>query len=177
MLHQSALILALAATGYSLPANGRRNDHRGAVCKDMMLSITATANNTVLPPYPNSTDPGVVYQYLGSFNSSTLPSRTVSGTFDISVTYCEPSVKVEGREGTIQLLLHGLSATKVSLENEALGCAYVLTNSDRNTGAGWITLHQTSPESTLGSPTPSLEDTLPSLWTTSGTETPRILIL
>ena len=121
MLHHRALILALAATGYSLPANGRRNDNPEAVCKDLMLSITATANNTVLPPYPNSTAPGVIYQYLSSFNSSALPSRTVSGTFDISVTYCEPSVKVEGREGTIQLLLHGLSATKVSLENGSFG--------------------------------------------------------
>jgi hypothetical protein len=55
-----------------------------------------------------------MYEYLGSFDPATLPTALVSGTFAISATYCEPSVKVEGREGTIQFLLHGLSATKVS---------------------------------------------------------------
>lgn len=84
------------------------------VCRDLFLPIKAAANNTVYPPYPNSTTPGVLYQYLQSFNTSTLSVAPVSGTFNISATYCEPSVKVEGREGTIQFLLHGVSATKVS---------------------------------------------------------------
>jgi len=77
-----------------------------------MLPIKAAANNTDLPPYPESTEPGVLYKYL-AFNASALPPVFVSGTFNISALYCEPSVKVKGREGTIQLLLHGLTATKV----------------------------------------------------------------
>ncbi|KAH8660715.1 hypothetical protein BGZ60DRAFT_344848, partial [Tricladium varicosporioides] len=36
----------------------------------------------------------------------------VSGTWNISVTYCEPTVNVEGRGDTIQLLLHGVAYTK-----------------------------------------------------------------
>ncbi|PVH70668.1 hypothetical protein DL98DRAFT_436573 [Cadophora sp. DSE1049] len=36
----------------------------------------------------------------------------VSGTYQISVTYCQPTVKVPGRENTIQMLLHGVAYTK-----------------------------------------------------------------
>lgn len=84
------------------------------ICKDIKLSLTATAENFALPPYPNSTAPTAVGQYLTSFNSSTIPqNHTVSGTFSIAATYCEPANKVPSREGTIQLLLHGLGYTKV----------------------------------------------------------------
>lgn len=85
------------------------------LCTTIVLPIKASANNTIYPPYPNSTAEGTYLQYLGSFNASTLPTHTVSGTFDISATYCEPSIKVRGREHTIQLLLHALANTKASL--------------------------------------------------------------
>lgn len=82
-------------------------------CTTIVLPIKASAENTIFPPYPNSTEEGAYLKYLGSFNASALPTHTVSGTFDISATYCEPSVKVRGREATVQLLLHALASTKV----------------------------------------------------------------
>lgn len=113
----AALVLSLAAIGHSSPILQRSKNCSTSVpiCRDVFLPITAAANNTVLPAYPNSTEPGVAYKYLASFNASTLPTAPVSGVFNISATYCEPSVSVEGRNGTIQVLLHGLSYTKVSL--------------------------------------------------------------
>lgn len=83
-------------------------------CTTIILPIKASAENTIYPPYPNSTEEGASLEYLSSFNESTLPTHTVSGTYDISATYCEPSVKVQGRKGTIQLLLHALGNTKAS---------------------------------------------------------------
>lgn len=84
------------------------------ICKDIKLSLTATAENFALPRYPDSTAPTAVGQYLTSFNASTIPqNHTVSGTFSIAATYCEPANKVPDREGTVQLLLHGLGYTKV----------------------------------------------------------------
>jgi hypothetical protein len=84
------------------------------VCKDVRLSLTATAENFALPSYPNSTTRTTVGQYLSSFNASTIQkNRTVSGTFTIAATYCEPANKVSERENSIQLLLHGIGYTKV----------------------------------------------------------------
>ena len=83
-----------------------------------MLPIHATAENAVLPTFPETTSPSAVYEYLGSLNYSSLAHNTISGVFNISATYCEPSVKVEGREGTIQVLLHGVAYTKVILAKE-----------------------------------------------------------
>lgn len=80
-------------------------------CTTIVLPIKAAANNTVFPPFPSDGNYG---QYLGSFNASTLPKQEVTGTYDISATYCEPTVKVKGREDTVQLLLHAVGSTKVS---------------------------------------------------------------
>ncbi|KAI1123576.1 hypothetical protein F5Y10DRAFT_251438 [Nemania abortiva] len=82
------------------------------LCKELVFTINAAANNTALPPYPNSTGPGVLFQYLSSFNASALGTVPTAGTFNISALYCEPTTKVKGREGTIQYLLHGLLSNK-----------------------------------------------------------------
>ena len=108
------LAITLGSLGLAAPIQSSSSCPQ-PLCRDIVLSIKAAANNTVFPPYPNSTAPGVIYQYLASFDPSKLPTAPVSGIFDISTTYCEPSVKVEGREGTIQFLLHGLTSSKVGL--------------------------------------------------------------
>src|ERR1700753_1466269 len=111
---QYSLLLAIATVGYAHPGkkppstSGNQSN-----CQDIMLDIQAQSHNLVYPPYPNSTAPGMMYQYLASYNSSALPTTLVQGTFKISTTFCQPTVKVQGREATIQVLLHGLSATKV----------------------------------------------------------------
>ncbi|KAF2471678.1 uncharacterized protein BDR25DRAFT_203200, partial [Lindgomyces ingoldianus] len=46
------------------------------------------------------------------FNASTLPKKNVSGTYNIAGTYCVLANKMPEREGSIQLLLHGLAYTK-----------------------------------------------------------------
>jgi hypothetical protein len=78
-----------------------------------MLLIEATAMNTAFPPYLNDTSPGIFYKYFASISNLPLAANKVSGKYNISVSYCKPTVKVEGRENSIQILLHGVSATKV----------------------------------------------------------------
>jgi hypothetical protein len=75
-------------------------------CVNIIIPVTASAQNVVFPPYLNSRALGVAYEWLGSFNFSTLPKAEVSGTYHISATYCKPVVNVTERAQTIQLLLH-----------------------------------------------------------------------
>ncbi|KAH7402184.1 Alpha/Beta hydrolase protein [Phaeosphaeria sp. MPI-PUGE-AT-0046c] len=107
LLHYStiALIVGLAQSTYHNTCK--------PICEDLTLHVDAKAQNFALPPYPPSTDPRAVGQYLSSFNSSSIKQNlTVSGTFAISATYCRPAQEVPGRETTIQLLLHGVGYTK-----------------------------------------------------------------
>jgi hypothetical protein len=112
--HQFLLILASAGLGVSKPTNISCSSNAKPLCRDLVISVKATANNTLLPAYQNSTNPFAFYEYVGSLNSSTIRpfANTVSGTFDISATYCEPTYKVEGRNA-VQLLVHGVAYTKV----------------------------------------------------------------
>jgi hypothetical protein len=95
------------------------NPHAEPICNDIKLLIPVTAQNWDLPAYPNATDKGALLTYL----TKTLPSsgfagkpkKTVSGTFNIAATYCEPANKVPERENSIQFLLHGFGYTRVSL--------------------------------------------------------------
>jgi hypothetical protein len=107
------MLLALGTVGYAIPTKQPSDPNPQAKCTDIILPIQAQAFNSKFPPYPNSTAPGVMYQYLASYNASVLPSTLVQGTFKISATLCTPTVNVKGRENTIQVLLHGLSSTKV----------------------------------------------------------------
>jgi len=91
------------------------------ICREITLPINATANNAVLPSFPNATSLSAVYEFLDSINNASLASTSVSGIFNISASYCEPSIKISGRESTVQLLLHGLSYTKVCLTNNEVG--------------------------------------------------------
>lgn len=109
LLH-AALFLSLLGVGHA-----EYITNPSPICKDVKLSLTTTADNYALPPYPNSTAKTAIGDYIKSFNASTLPKNNrVSGTFNIAATYCVPANKVPEREGTIQLLLHGLAYTKVS---------------------------------------------------------------
>lgn len=108
------VLSSLLGVGFSAPINQSCPEvHDDVLCQDVMLSIEATAMNTAFPPYPNSTLAGEFYGYLGSLNNLSLGTNKVSGKYNISVSYCKPAVKVEGREDTIQMLLHGVSSTKV----------------------------------------------------------------
>jgi hypothetical protein len=110
---QVSALLAMSAFGCAIPVNPSSSPDYEAKCRNIVLPIQAQSQNKQFPPYPNSTAPGVLYQYLASYNASTLPLKLVQGSFKISATFCGPTVQVKGRENTIQVLLHGLSATKV----------------------------------------------------------------
>lgn len=114
-LHVYTLLLATVSIGCAIPISHPLPARNQPSCRDIVIPVQAEAQNAQFPPYPNSTASGVMYQYLASFNSSALPSTLISGTFDISATFCEPTVNVQGRNSTIQVLIHGLSETKVRL--------------------------------------------------------------
>ncbi|KAK0369553.1 ctr copper transporter family protein [Colletotrichum limetticola] len=103
----AGVLAALIATSFAAPTNISCTASK-PVCKELVLPITAAANNTAFPAYPTSTEPGVLFEWLGSFNASTLPNAPVEGTFNISALYCEPTVKVKGREGYATLAIDNL---------------------------------------------------------------------
>ncbi|KAL5377772.1 hypothetical protein DPSP01_009552 [Paraphaeosphaeria sporulosa] len=100
-------LLALAGTSLSKPVSSPE-----PICRDIKLTVTASADNIDLPPFPNDTSPTAFGRYAQSFNVSNLDTKRVGGTFNIAATYCEPSRKIKGREHIIQFLLHGLGYTK-----------------------------------------------------------------
>lgn len=111
---QLLFIVVLSGLANSAPTNTSCSSISKPTCIDLMIPVTATANNTLLPTYPNSTSPTAFYEYFASLNFSNIPSftNTISGTFNISATYCEPTIKVDGRNA-VQILVHGVAYTKV----------------------------------------------------------------
>lgn len=95
------------------PTPPQPSNNSAPTCIEIVLPVFAKAENFVLPIYPNDTDPGTVYRCLGGFNDSTLTRTPVSGIYNISASYCTPTVNVKGREETIQMFLHGLGLDKV----------------------------------------------------------------
>lgn len=110
------IFFILVTTAISAPATQSYPSEQLPTCQELLVPVQASANNTFFPAYPNSTTPTAIYDYIRSLGSAPLKplANPVAGVFNISVRYCEPTVKVEGRQDSIQLLLHGLGYTKVS---------------------------------------------------------------
>lgn len=122
-----AAFLTLLAVGHGSPTKAITSQRNcPSTCKTLILPVNAQARNTVFPPYPDSTEPGVMYKWLGSFNSTGLPTALVEGTFNISATYCEPTKRSGNGDNKFQVLLHGLSATKAGVA--VMARVPVLTN-------------------------------------------------
>ncbi len=72
-------------------------------CVNLTIPVTVTAENMDLPL---SLDPAdflvIIEELLGD-----VLDATVSGTFNIAATYCEPVNAVEDRFNTLQVLVHG----------------------------------------------------------------------
>ncbi|KAJ4305543.1 hypothetical protein N0V90_001074 [Kalmusia sp. IMI 367209] len=68
--------------------------HAQPICKELKLAIETTAQNWHFPAYPNATDKGALLSYISktlpASNFSAKPRQTVSGTFNIAATFCEP---------------------------------------------------------------------------------------
>lgn len=84
-------------------------------CQDIVLTVSATADNVVVPPLPsNATTPAAVNDFLGTAtaNQALNQSQTESGTFNISARYCPALSPCGGQKEVIELLVHGGSYTK-----------------------------------------------------------------
>jgi len=85
-------------------------------CKDLVVTVTASANNEVFPISTDLTSSSAIsatIQTILGTAVTTFPLVPVSGTFSMSVRFCEPEVVVGSRKDTIQLLVHGVTETKL----------------------------------------------------------------
>jgi hypothetical protein len=94
-----ALVLLLPRAA-SLPIYTRQAVPRG--CVNISISVIALANNTALPPSLNLSNFVLLNPLIFE-----VTSQLASGTFNIAATYCPPSINVEGRENTLQVLVYG----------------------------------------------------------------------
>lgn len=97
-------VLLLSQTAFADPKSTLQ-------CQDIGLTVTAQALNKKLPD--NLKD----LFTINGFNKLTaafesLPTQLVGGTYTISARYCEPLTKVEQRQNTLQILVHGLTYDK-----------------------------------------------------------------
>lgn len=104
-------LLATLSVSTSTPVPAPR--YPSPVCTDLIVPVIATAIQTIFPPFNSITANAL--QYISTLDFASQPQDKVSGTFNISVRYCKPTVEVEGRQNTIQMLLHGAAYTKVVL--------------------------------------------------------------
>jgi hypothetical protein len=95
------LLVLLFGAAFSNPIHPRQTAPTG--CVNFYIPVTASANNTALPPALDLSN------FLLLLNPLVfeVTSQLASGTFDIAATYCPATTYVEGRENTLQVLLHG----------------------------------------------------------------------
>jgi hypothetical protein len=72
-------------------------------CQDIIISVTASAENMVLPSTLTVLD--LTIALLD--NVADLPTAAIAGIYSISAVYCEPEIKVTKRHNTLQILSHG----------------------------------------------------------------------
>ena len=82
-------------------------------CQDIILTVSASANNVVVPPF-NATTPAAVNEFLGTAQAITALNKTQieSGIFNISARYCPAPLSCGGQKEIIELLVHGGTYTK-----------------------------------------------------------------
>jgi len=93
------LLLLLAGVLFSSVVDGQVPDG----CVNLTIPVTVTADNMGLPLNLDPADFLVIVEEL----IGDVLDSTVSGTFNIAATYCEPVYKVPKRYNTLQVLVHG----------------------------------------------------------------------
>ncbi|KAF8857025.1 hypothetical protein BDZ45DRAFT_448805 [Acephala macrosclerotiorum] len=84
--------------------------------KNLLVEGQATSSNPLLLPLPTCTD--VMIPVTASAENVVFPVTTpisyvtVGGTYNISARYCEPAVNIHSRRNTLQFLVHGITFTK-----------------------------------------------------------------
>ena len=80
-------------------------------CQDIMISVSVSAENVVVPTFGNLSEPGAVNALLAKAGTITK-TEVESGTFDISARYCPAEGATDEKAEVIELLIHGGSYTK-----------------------------------------------------------------
>lgn len=86
----------------------------GPICSEIVLPVTVSAENRVVPDYlasglTSATLTATGLETLLNSVGNELQTALVNGTWNIAGRYCEPEVQVAGRENAIQLLVHGIA--------------------------------------------------------------------
>jgi pimeloyl-ACP methyl ester carboxylesterase len=86
-------------------------------CTNIVLSVEACATNVVVNIQGDIKNRTVIENYIQGVTDGTLKlvtgsTQEVSGTYNISATYCRPTRDVPRLNSTVQLLVHGLTYNK-----------------------------------------------------------------
>lgn len=85
-------------------------------CSEVTFTITTSSNNSVFASPPSPTNDTALWDFLASGFRGNLPTiigtRPISGTFNISGTYCLPHHHRPRSPPTLQILLHGITYSK-----------------------------------------------------------------
>ncbi|PMD40183.1 alpha/beta-hydrolase [Hyaloscypha variabilis F] len=101
------LLFVLLGAAVSSPINKSRQAVPPG-CVDFTITISAWADNTALPVGLTLSNAFLLLNPL----VFEVTSQLASGTFDVAATYCPPVDHVEGREETLQVLIHGATYTR-----------------------------------------------------------------
>lgn len=105
----STTIIISSSFALSLPSGSSI----GLNCYDFFIPVQATSLNLQLND-SNLTDTASVASLLASLSTSANTSYIpVTGFFNISSRFCEPQIKVEHRQSSLQLLIHGVTYNKI----------------------------------------------------------------
>ena len=100
--------LALVISFFFQLATSTPLEKRGPTCKDVIISITASATNVFTPSNVVLDPTHIVAQIIALVYTVNLPATP----YDIAARYCEPEVDIPARANTIQLLAHGATYTR-----------------------------------------------------------------
>jgi len=77
-------------------------------CQNITIPVSAAANNAALP---DTLTYLTLSTLLGSLDALIFDTL-ISGDFNISATYCAPTVNIPSRANTLQFLVHGITYTR-----------------------------------------------------------------
>ena len=105
-----ATILGIIASLLILPTHTANPQ----ACQDIVLTVSASADNLVLPSLPDLTKPGGPNAFLATAAEVAAQNNTKveDGTFDISARYCPAPSPCGDKAQAIEILVHGGSYTK-----------------------------------------------------------------
>ena len=80
---------------------------RDPTCQNIDITVTFPATNATIP-LGFTLNPLTILSAVASL----VFDAAVSGTYNIAARYCEPTIVIPSRQGTLQLLVHGATHTQ-----------------------------------------------------------------